>query len=84
DYLTDSMNYIHVSLENQANNAGISEETNNAGTSQTSSFNASEEKDVDVELIVVPLAVRNTQGKSESRESSTTSKKEEIFTELQQ
>ncbi|GKE87599.1 ribonuclease H-like domain-containing protein [Tanacetum coccineum] len=27
DYLTDSMNYIPVSLENQANNAGISEET---------------------------------------------------------
>ncbi|GJS65053.1 putative ribonuclease H-like domain-containing protein [Tanacetum coccineum] len=37
---------------------GISEETNNAGTSQTSSFNASEEKDVDVELIVVPLAIQ--------------------------
>ncbi|GJS50310.1 putative ribonuclease H-like domain-containing protein [Tanacetum coccineum] len=35
DYLTDSMNYIPVSLENQANNAGISEETNSAGTSQT-------------------------------------------------
>ncbi|GKD91513.1 hypothetical protein Tco_1367020 [Tanacetum coccineum] len=85
DYLTDSMNYIPVSLENQANpHAGISEETNNAGTSQTPSFNASEEKDEDVELIVVPSTVRDTQGKAESRKSSTNSKKEEILTELQQ
>ncbi|GJT86790.1 putative ribonuclease H-like domain-containing protein [Tanacetum coccineum] len=44
DYLTDSMNYIPVSLENQANNAGISEETNSAGTSQTPESIASEEK----------------------------------------
>ncbi|GJX94942.1 ribonuclease H-like domain-containing protein [Tanacetum coccineum] len=58
DYLTDSMNYIPVSLENQANpHAGTSEKTNNAGTSQTPKSNASEEKDEDVELIVVPSAV---------------------------
>ncbi|GJR48224.1 putative ribonuclease H-like domain-containing protein [Tanacetum coccineum] len=58
DYLTDSMNYIPVSLENQANpHAGASEVTNSAGTSQTPSSNASEEKDEDVELIVVPLTI---------------------------
>ncbi|GJW32010.1 putative ribonuclease H-like domain-containing protein [Tanacetum coccineum] len=46
DYLTDSMNYIPVSLENQTNpHAGASEVTNSAGTSQTPSSNASEEKD---------------------------------------
>ncbi|GJR32998.1 putative ribonuclease H-like domain-containing protein [Tanacetum coccineum] len=85
DYLTDSMNYIPVSLENQANpHAGASEVTNSAGTSQTPSFNASEEKDEDVELIVVPSTMRNTEEKAESRKSSTTSKKEEILTELQQ
>ncbi|GJU88019.1 putative ribonuclease H-like domain-containing protein [Tanacetum coccineum] len=85
DYLTDSMNYIPVSLENQANpHAGASEVTNSAGTSQTLSFNASEEKDEDVELIVVPSTVRNTEEKAESRKSSTNSKKEEILTELQQ
>ncbi|GJU86519.1 putative ribonuclease H-like domain-containing protein [Tanacetum coccineum] len=85
DYLSDSMNYIPVSLENQANpHAGISEKTNNAGTSQTPKSNASEEKDEDVELIVVPSTVRNTEGKAESRKSSTNSKKEEILTELQQ
>ncbi|GJZ04960.1 putative ribonuclease H-like domain-containing protein, partial [Tanacetum coccineum] len=54
DYLTDSMNYIPVSLENQANqHAGASEVTNSAGTSQTPSSNAFEEKDENVELIVV-------------------------------
>ncbi|GJX95633.1 putative ribonuclease H-like domain-containing protein [Tanacetum coccineum] len=85
DYLTDSMNYIPVSLENQANpHAGASEVTNSAGTSQTPSSNASEEKDEDVELIVVPSTVRNTEEKAESRKSSTNSKKEEILTELQQ
>ncbi|GJR22939.1 ribonuclease H-like domain-containing protein [Tanacetum coccineum] len=52
DYLTDSMNYIPVSLENQAkphagtsavtNHAGTSEVTNSAGTPNT---NASEEED---------------------------------------
>ncbi|GKG26464.1 hypothetical protein Tco_0399610, partial [Tanacetum coccineum] len=53
DYLTDSMNYIPVSLENQANpHAGISENTNNAGTSQTPKAIASEGKAEEVELLV--------------------------------
>ncbi|GJT25502.1 putative ribonuclease H-like domain-containing protein [Tanacetum coccineum] len=85
DYLTDSMNYIPVSLENQANpHAGASEVTNSAGTSQTPYSNASEERDEDVELIVVPSTVKNTEEKAESRKSSTNSKKEEILTEPQQ
>ncbi|GJT28498.1 hypothetical protein Tco_0908773 [Tanacetum coccineum] len=85
DYLTNSMNYIPVSLENQANlHAGASEVTNNAGTLQTLYSNASEEKDEDVELIVVPSTVKNTEEKAESRKSSTNSKKEEILTEPQQ
>ncbi|GJS79088.1 putative ribonuclease H-like domain-containing protein [Tanacetum coccineum] len=80
--LLDSMNYIPVSLENQANpHAGASEVTNSAGTSQTPIFNASEEKDEDVELIVVPSTVKNTEEKVKSRTSSTNSKKEEILTE---
>ncbi|GJU18516.1 putative ribonuclease H-like domain-containing protein [Tanacetum coccineum] len=46
DYLTDFMNYIHVSLENQANpHAGASKVTNSACTLQTPNSNASEEKD---------------------------------------
>ncbi|GJW74090.1 retrovirus-related pol polyprotein from transposon TNT 1-94 [Tanacetum coccineum] len=94
DYLTDSMNYIPVSLENQANphagtpektnNAGISEKTNNAGTSQTPKSNASEEKDEDVELIVVPSAVTIPEEILNSRTSSTKSKKEKILTDPQQ
>ncbi|GJZ00606.1 putative ribonuclease H-like domain-containing protein, partial [Tanacetum coccineum] len=85
DYLTDSMNYIPVSLENHTNpHAGASELTNSAGTSQTTSLNAFEEKDDDVELIVVPSTVKNTKEKAESRKSSTNSKKEEILTEPQQ
>ncbi|GJX65903.1 putative ribonuclease H-like domain-containing protein [Tanacetum coccineum] len=85
DYLTDSMNYIPVSLENQANpHAGTSEVTNSAGTSHTPNTIASEEKDEDVELIVVPSAVKNTEEKVKSRTSSTNSKKEEILTEPQQ
>ncbi|GJY23764.1 putative ribonuclease H-like domain-containing protein [Tanacetum coccineum] len=72
DYLTDSMNYIPVSLENQANHAGISEETNSAGSSI-----ASEEKDEEVEIIVVPSAVKIPEEKDESRTTSTNSKKEE-------
>ncbi|GJS56016.1 putative ribonuclease H-like domain-containing protein [Tanacetum coccineum] len=84
DYLTDSMNYIPVSLENQANpHAGISEKTNNAGTSQTPKSIASEEKDEEVELIVVPSAVKIPEEKDESRTSSTNSKKEETLTEPQ-
>ncbi|GJV53971.1 retrovirus-related pol polyprotein from transposon TNT 1-94 [Tanacetum coccineum] len=83
DYLTDSMNYIPVSLENQANNAGISEETNSAGTSQTPESIASEEKDEEVELIVVPSAVKISEEKDESRTTSKNSKPEETLTEPQ-
>ncbi|GKB30812.1 putative ribonuclease H-like domain-containing protein [Tanacetum coccineum] len=85
DYLTDSMNYILVSLENQANpHAGASKVTNSAGTSQTPNSNTSEEKDEDVELIVVHSAVKNTEEKVESRTSSINLKKEEILTKPQQ
>ncbi|GJV64245.1 putative ribonuclease H-like domain-containing protein [Tanacetum coccineum] len=79
DYLTDSMNYIPVSLENQANpHAGASEVTNSAGTSQTPSSNASEEKDEDVELIVVPstleeIALKHLGKVSENTTTSTPS-----------
>ncbi|GJX04880.1 hypothetical protein Tco_0190796 [Tanacetum coccineum] len=84
DYLTDSMNYIPVSLENQANpHAGASEVTNSAGTSQTPKSIASEEKDEEVELIVVPSAITIPEEKDESRTSSTNSKKEETLTEPQ-
>ncbi|GKF93285.1 hypothetical protein Tco_0280004, partial [Tanacetum coccineum] len=80
DYLTDSMNYIPVSLENQANpHAGTSEKTNNAGTSKS---NASEEKDGDVELIVIPSAVLILEEIVDSR--TTKSKKEKILTDSQQ
>ncbi|GKG30533.1 hypothetical protein Tco_0423021 [Tanacetum coccineum] len=79
------MNYIPVSLENQANpHAGASVVTNSAGTSQTPNFNASEEKDEDAELIVIPSTVRNTEENTESRKSSTNSKKEEILIGIQQ
>ncbi|GKB75552.1 ribonuclease H-like domain-containing protein, partial [Tanacetum coccineum] len=79
DYLTDSMNYIPVSLENQANpHAGASEVTNSAGTPTSI---ASEEKDEEVELIVVPSTVRIPEEKDESRTSSTNSKKEDSFTD---
>ncbi|GJT32132.1 putative ribonuclease H-like domain-containing protein [Tanacetum coccineum] len=61
-----------------------SEVTNSAGTSQTPYSNAFEEKDDDVELIVVPSTVKNTEEKAELRKSSTNSKKEEILTEPQQ
>ncbi|GJW41024.1 putative ribonuclease H-like domain-containing protein [Tanacetum coccineum] len=62
DYLTDSMNYIPVSLENQAN----------------------PHADEDAELVVVPLVVKNTAKKVETRKSSTNSKKKEILSEPQQ
>ncbi|GJS11822.1 putative ribonuclease H-like domain-containing protein [Tanacetum coccineum] len=42
------------------------------------------EKDEDVELIIVPSAVKNTEEKVESRTSSTNSKKEVILTKPQQ
>ncbi|GJT19623.1 putative ribonuclease H-like domain-containing protein [Tanacetum coccineum] len=90
DYLTDSMNYIPVSLENQAkphagtsivtNHAGTSEVTNSAGTSNT---NASEEEDEAEELIIIPTTVQHTAAKVGPRKSSTTSKAEESVTELQ-
>ncbi|GKF31641.1 hypothetical protein Tco_0101439, partial [Tanacetum coccineum] len=48
------------------------------------SANASEEKDEDAELIVMPSAVKNTEEKVETRKSSTNSKKEEILTKPQQ
>ncbi|GJT18094.1 putative ribonuclease H-like domain-containing protein [Tanacetum coccineum] len=64
DYLTDSMNYVPVALDNQANpHAGISEVTNSAGTLQTLNANASEEEDEAAELIVVPTAVKYTAAK---------------------
>ncbi|GJZ48397.1 hypothetical protein Tco_0602229 [Tanacetum coccineum] len=72
------MNYIPVSLENQANpHAGASEVTSSASTSQTPSFNASEEKDKDVELFVVPstleeIALKHLGKVSENTTTSTT------------
>ncbi|GJT67718.1 putative ribonuclease H-like domain-containing protein [Tanacetum coccineum] len=85
DYLTDSMNYIPVSLENQANpHAGVSEVTNSAGTSQTPNANASEEEDEAEELIVVSTAVKNTAEKAGTRKPSTNSKEKELLTEPQQ
>ncbi|GJX04936.1 retrovirus-related pol polyprotein from transposon TNT 1-94, partial [Tanacetum coccineum] len=84
DYLTDSMNYIPVSLENQSNSlAGTSEVTNSAGTLQTPNANASKEEDEAEELIVMPTAVRHTAAKVGPRKSSTNSKAEEFLTELQ-
>ncbi|GJV58450.1 putative ribonuclease H-like domain-containing protein [Tanacetum coccineum] len=87
DYLTDSMNYIPVSLENQANpHAGTSEKTNNAGyftNCKLQSLNATK-KDEDVELIVVPSAVTIPEEIVDSRTSSTKSKKEKILTDPQQ
>ncbi|GJR97937.1 hypothetical protein Tco_0270111 [Tanacetum coccineum] len=90
DYLTDSMNYILVSLENQAKphagtsavttHAGISKVTNNTGTPNA---NASEEEDEVEELIIVPIAVQHTAAKVGTRKPSTNSKKEECLTELQ-
>ncbi|GJQ92388.1 ribonuclease H-like domain-containing protein [Tanacetum coccineum] len=80
DYLTDSMNYIPVSLENQTNpHAGTSEVTNIASTLQTPNANASEEEDEAEELIIVPPTVRQVG----PRKSSTNSKAEEFFIELQ-
>ncbi|GJV62294.1 putative ribonuclease H-like domain-containing protein [Tanacetum coccineum] len=80
DYLTDSMNYIPVSLENQTNqHAGTSEVTTSAGTLQTPNANASEEEDEAEDLIIVPTAVRQVG----PRKSSTSSKAQEFLTELQ-
>ncbi|GJT86667.1 ribonuclease H-like domain-containing protein [Tanacetum coccineum] len=80
DYLTDSMNYIPVCLENQTNpHAGTSEVTNIAGTLQTPNANASKEEDKAEELIIMPTAVRQVG----PRKSSTNLKAWEFFTELQ-
>ncbi|GJQ93709.1 ribonuclease H-like domain-containing protein [Tanacetum coccineum] len=90
DYLTDSINYIPVSLENQSkphagtsavtNHAGTSEATNSAGTSNT---NASEEEDEAGELIILPTAVQHTAEKVGTRKPSINSKKEDCLIELQ-
>ncbi|GKA50597.1 putative ribonuclease H-like domain-containing protein, partial [Tanacetum coccineum] len=81
DYLTDSMNYVPVSLDNQANPyAGISEVTNSAGTQQAPNANASEEEDETAELIVVPITVKHTAAKVGTRKSSTKSKEKELQT----
>ncbi|GJR34151.1 ribonuclease H-like domain-containing protein [Tanacetum coccineum] len=84
DYLTDSMNYIPVSLENQTNpHACTSEVTNSAGTLLTPNATASEEENEAEELIVVPTAVKHTAEKVGPRKSSTNSKAEEFLTEFQ-
>ncbi|GJX98869.1 putative ribonuclease H-like domain-containing protein [Tanacetum coccineum] len=82
DYLTDSMKYIPVSLENQTNqhagtsevtnpNAGTSEVTTSAGTLQTPNANASEEEDEAEDLIIVPTALQNL--KTQEKEAYSTS-----------
>ncbi|GJT88982.1 putative ribonuclease H-like domain-containing protein [Tanacetum coccineum] len=90
DYLTDSMNYIPVSLENQANsNAGTSAVTNHAGTLEvtnsagTPNTNASGEEDEAQEFIIVPTTVHHTTTKVGTRKPSTNSKEEECLIELQ-
>ncbi|GKA47508.1 hypothetical protein Tco_0740391 [Tanacetum coccineum] len=84
DYLTDSMNYIPVSLDNQSNPyAGTSEVTNNAGTLQSPNANASEEVDEDEELIVMPTAIKHSAVKVGPKKYSTNSKEEKFLTELQ-
>ncbi|GJU27170.1 uncharacterized mitochondrial protein-like protein [Tanacetum coccineum] len=60
DYLTDSMNYILVSLDHQTNpHASTSEVTNSADTLPTPNANASEEENAAEELIVVPTTVKH-------------------------
>ncbi|GJX48121.1 ribonuclease H-like domain-containing protein [Tanacetum coccineum] len=84
DYLVDSMNYIHVSLDNQSNpHVGTLEVTNSASTLQSPNANASEEADKDEELIVVPTAIKHSAAKVGPRKSSTNSKEEKFLTELQ-
>ncbi|GJZ94849.1 putative ribonuclease H-like domain-containing protein [Tanacetum coccineum] len=62
DYLTDSMYYIPVSLENQTNpHAGTLKVNNSACTLQTPNENDYEKEDE--ELIVVPTAVKHTAAK---------------------
>ncbi|GJV31863.1 putative ribonuclease H-like domain-containing protein [Tanacetum coccineum] len=62
----------------------LQRKTNNAGTLQTPKSNASEEKEEDVELIVVPSVVPIPEEIVDSRTSSTKSKKEKILTVSQQ
>ncbi|GJR20634.1 putative ribonuclease H-like domain-containing protein [Tanacetum coccineum] len=76
-------NYNFIFGEQANPHAGASD-NNSAGISQTPNSNASEEKDEDVKLIVVPSAVKNTEEKVESRTSSTNLKKDEILTEPRQ
>ncbi|GJZ34934.1 putative ribonuclease H-like domain-containing protein, partial [Tanacetum coccineum] len=70
--------------DNQINQEGIFKSHSSVSTSQTINANAFEEKDEEIELIVVPSAVKITKEKVESRTSSTNSKKEEILTDPQQ
>ncbi|GJU07624.1 hypothetical protein Tco_1124054 [Tanacetum coccineum] len=64
DYLTDSMNYIPVSLENQTNpHAGTLEVTNNAGTLPIPNANAFVGRNEAESLNVVPTAFRHTASK---------------------
>ncbi|GJX55476.1 putative ribonuclease H-like domain-containing protein [Tanacetum coccineum] len=84
NYLTDSMNYILVSLDHQTNpHASTSEVTNSADTLPTPNANASEEENAAEELIVVPTTVKHTATKVGPRMSSTNSKAEAFLTELQ-
>ncbi|GJS87923.1 putative ribonuclease H-like domain-containing protein [Tanacetum coccineum] len=90
DDLTDSMNYVHVSLDNQANpyagmlevtnSTGMSEVTNSAGISQAPNANVSEEEDEVAELIVIPTTVKHVAAKVETRKFSIKSKEKELHT----
>ncbi|GKA85576.1 hypothetical protein Tco_0807230 [Tanacetum coccineum] len=84
DYLTDSMNYIPVSLENQANpHAGTSEKTNNAYLTDSMNYIP-----VSLENQANPHAgaskVTNSAGTSQTPNSNASEEKEEILTESQQ
>ncbi|GJW71392.1 putative ribonuclease H-like domain-containing protein [Tanacetum coccineum] len=90
DDLTDSMNYVHVSLDNQANpyagmlevtnSTGMSEVTNSAGISQAPNANVSEEEDEVAELIVIPTTVKHATAKVKTRKFSIKSKEKELHT----
>ncbi|GKF42503.1 hypothetical protein Tco_0125845 [Tanacetum coccineum] len=70
------MNYIPVSLENQANlHAGHSEVTNNVGTPQASNASTSEEEEEDEELLIVSTPVHHV---SDTQKPSTNSMEEEL------
>ncbi|GJX45958.1 putative reverse transcriptase domain-containing protein [Tanacetum coccineum] len=77
DYLTDSMNYISVSLDNQSNPMRTSEVIYSAGNSNTISYMQTlRGRDEDEELIVVPTAIKHSVSKVRPRKSSTNSKEE--------